>query len=92
MTISTGLTGPFSPDMENWENMDWARFGDGEVDHSLNSLQAELLLDAVAGLAEAAGEDELMNKAIELLVYILNTHWLHGHRWQLTLGSEEAAQ
>lgn len=84
MTISTGLTGWVPP---GWENYD-----EEAPRHSLNSLQAHLLWDAVDELSKAAGEDELMGEALMLLVYVLNHHWLNDHNWALTLDSEEAAQ
>ena len=59
--------------------------------HSLNSLEAELLRDAVDSVFGAAGEDKKMTQAAEMLVYILNLYWLDDHNWELTLGYEEVA-
>jgi len=60
--------------------------------HALNSLEAELLRDAVDSVFDAAGEDKKMTQAAEVLVYILNQYWLDDHNWELTLGCEGLAQ
>ena len=69
-----------------------------EAPHSINSLEADLLRDAVAQLFDAADQNEQLRPAVENLVYVLNHHWLMwAHRWELTISngataSEEAAQ
>jgi hypothetical protein len=67
------------------------------TDHSINSLEADLLRDAVAELCDAADQNEKLQLAVKNLVYVLNHHWLMwAHRWELTIGDEvnttEAAQ
>jgi hypothetical protein len=62
------------------------------VPHSINSLEADLLRDAVAQLWEGpngADQNERLRPAVENLVYILNHHWLMwAHGWELTIGND----
>ena len=63
-----------------------------EAPHSLNSLEADLLRDAVARLCDAADQDERLRPAVENLVYVLNHHWLMwAHRWELTVSNGATA-
>ena len=60
-----------------------------EAPHSLNSLEAELLRDAVAQLWAGADQNERLRPAVENLVYILNHYWLRwAHGWELTIDEE----
>jgi hypothetical protein len=65
---------------------------DLEAPHSINSLEADLLRDAVAQLWEGpngADQNERLRPAVENLVYILNHHWLMwAHGWELTIGND----
>lgn len=56
---------------------------------NLNSLEADLLQDAVQGLCDATELNKSLRPAIENIVYILNQHWLCNHNWQLTIGYED---
>ena len=59
------------------------------TDHSINSLEADLLRDAVAQLCDADDQNERLRPSVENLVYILNHHWLMwAHGWELTIGDE----
>ena len=60
------------------------------TDHSINSLEADLLRDAVARLWAGVDQNEHLRPAVANLVYVLNQHWLGDHRWELTLDYEEA--
>jgi hypothetical protein len=68
------------------------------TDHSINSLEADLLRDAVARLWAGVDQNEHLRPAVANLVYVLNHHWLMwAHGWELTIGDEattvqEAAQ
>lgn len=57
-------------------------------DCSVDSLQAELLRDAVAQLCDVEEQSDRLDKAIENLVYILNVHWIDQYNWKLTLQQE----
>ena len=74
--------------------MDFAtlpELADLEAPHSINSLEADLLRDAVAQLCDADNQNERLRPAVENLVYVLNHHWLMwAHRWELTLDYEES--
>ena len=76
-------------------------FKPGDVtatDHSINSLEADLLRDAVAQLWAGVDQNEHLRPAVANLVYVLNHHWLMwAHGWELTIDEEattaqEAAQ
>lgn len=59
------------------------------LSHSLNSLEAELLRDAVSQLWDGADEHERLRPAVQNLVYILNNHWLMWeHGWELTIAAD----
>ena len=59
---------------------------DLEAPRSINSLEADLLRDAVAELCDANDQNERLRPAVENLVYVLNHHWLMwAHNWELTL-------
>ena len=63
---------------------------DLEAPWSINSLEADLLRDAVAELCDADNQNERLRPAVENLVYVLNHHWLMwAHNWELTVGYEE---
>ena len=68
------------------------------TDHSINSLEADLLRDAVAQLCDADDQNERLRPAVENLAYVLNHHWLMwAHGWELTIGdgattAQEAAK
>ena len=67
---------------------------DLEAPWSINSLEADLLRDAVAELCDADNQNERLRPAVENLVYVLNHHWLMwAHNWELTLDwSEDFAE
>ena len=63
-----------------------------EAPHSINSLEADLLRDAVAQLFDAAEQEERLRPAVKNLVYVLNHHWLMwAHSWELTISNEATA-
>ena len=57
-------------------------------DHSVDSLQADLLRDAVALFCGIEDQSEQLHQAVENLVYTLNQHWVDQHGWELTLTQE----